>query len=246
MNPLLLFAFGALFVASGSKKRGKANAPSTPPAECEGVVGIGGGELRGVDFIEFVAGGGNEGDRLPMIISLHGLGYDKNAHAKWLDSIDRPVRIILPNAFYESEGPNKRAWWPSYSDSNLKEASKRLAGFVYMVQQCYPTKGKPILTGHSQGGYVAIDFATQFPELISASVPVAATRAKRLWDIEPQVPVHAIHATGDNSYEHASSYYYNLHERGLPTSLTVIDGAPHRLVEETAYAWRGVLSSLLG
>jgi len=247
MNTLLLLAFGAIVVASSSsKKRGKANVPKAPPAECEGAAGVGGGSLRGVDFVEFVTGGGSEEEQLPMIISLHGLGYDKTAHAKWLKSFDRPVRIILPNAFYEKDSSTKRAWWPSYSDANLKEASERLAGFVYMVQQCYPTKGKPVLTGHSQGGYVAIEFATQFPELISSSVPVGATRSKRLWDIDPKVPVHAVHATGDNSYEHASGYYYNLHERGLPSSLTVVDGAPHRLVEKTAQAWRGVLSKLIG
>jgi len=216
--------------------------PRVLPAECMGLT-TEGGHLVGVDYIEFVTGGASVNDELPMIISLHGLGYDNTAHIKWLEEISTPARVILPNGFVEKTGRTKRAWWPSYSDRALKDASGWLADFVYRIQQCRPTRGKPVMTGHSMGGYVALDFATQFPELISASVPVAATRSKRLWDTHPGVPVHGLHGELDNSFEGANKYYYEMYERGLPVAMTAVPGAPHRLTSKTAGPWRDILVS---
>jgi phospholipase/carboxylesterase len=237
---------GSSGTASPSKNNSGAEAPSTQalPPECLGLTAEG-GQLAGVDYIEFVTGGAGENDELPMVISLHGLGYDNTAHIKWLEEFAIPVRIILPNGFFEKTGRTKRAWWPSYSDRALKEASQGLANFVYFIQQCRPTRGKPVMTGHSMGGYVALDFATQFPELIAATVPVAATRSKRLWDEHPGVPVHGIHGELDNSFESANRYYYEMYERGLPVAMTSVPGAPHRITSKVAGPWRDALSSFI-
>lgn len=181
-----------------------------------------------------------------MIVSLHGLGYDYSAHVKWLEQLKVPARIILPNAmFKQGSSEKKRAWWPSYSNSSLKKASQNLAEFVYLIQQCRPTVGKPVLTGHSQGGYVAIDFAAQFPELISFSVPVAGARNSLLWNEEPRVPMYPVHGTLDSSYSSAFKYYNEMLGRGLPVYLTAVDGGAHRLSTKNADAWRYVLEHLI-
>ena len=261
MSPIFLAAVAAgIFSLSSKKPRSKKNAvakkngtknngapldPGSLPPQCEGA-GVGGGYIEGVDYIEFVTGGAGQNDQLPMVISLHGLGYDYNAHVKWLEELEVPVRVILPNGFFEKSSSKKRAWWSSYSDRALKDASEGLANFVYYIQQCRPTLGKPVMTGHSMGGFVALDFATQFPELISASVPVAATRSKRLWDIEPGVPVHGIHGELDGTFDQANSYYYAMYERGLPVNITSVAGAPHRLTSKTAEAWRQALLHIIG
>lgn len=229
-------------VSPGGTKGVDVPDPRVLPPECLGLTAQG-GHLVGVDYIEFVTGGAGANDELPMVISLHGLGYDNTAHIKWLEEITTPTRVILPNGFFEKTGRTKRAWWPSYSDRALKDASRGLADFVYRIQQCRPTRGKPVMTGHSMGGYVALDFATQFPELISASVPVAATRSKRLWDAHPGVPVHGIHGELDNSFESANKYYYEMYERGLPVGMTAVPSAPHRLTSRTAGPWRDILVS---
>lgn len=245
MEPLTLLALaaGGLLLASGRKsKTGGASRPRPP--ECAALE-PGGGRLAGVDYLEFVTAGADPGARLPMIISLHGLGYDYKGHIKHLEELQVPARIILPNAPYEKSGATKRTWWPTYSHRALKEASQGLAQFVHLIQQCRPTVGKPVFTGHSMGGYIAIDFATQFPELISYSVPVAGARGKSLWDIEPGVPMHAVHGKKDNSYDNAAAYYYAMSQRGLPVYLTTVEKGAHRIGTSNAEAWRSVLTHLI-
>lgn len=262
MNPFVIIAAAAAgFAFSRPRKRSKSilgasqgglkpgHAPSPEPRvlppECLGLTAQG-GHLVGVDYIEFVTGGARADDELPMVISLHGLGYDNTAHIDWLKELVEPARVILPNGFFEKESSTKRAWWPSYSDRALKEASQGMANFVYFIQQCRPTRGKPIITGHSMGGFVALDFATQFPELISASVPVAATRSKRLWDEEPGVPVHGIHGELDGTLDRANSYYYEMYERGLPVGVTIVPRAPHRITSRLADPWREAITGFMG
>jgi predicted esterase len=245
MSPVALIALAVGGIALTSSKRKKPASKSKPrPKECEAIT-TSGGRLANVDYLEIVTAGADPNARLPMIVSLHGLGYDYEAHIKHLEQIKVPVRIILPNAFYEKSGPKKRAWWPSYSNKALQDASKWLAQFVYLIQQCRPTVGKPVMTGHSMGGYIAIDFATQFPELISFSVPFAGARSSALWDIEPRVPVYAVHGMLDNSYDKAAAYYHAMSKRGLPVYLTSVEGGAHRIASANAEAWRGVLTHLV-
>jgi len=233
--PILAAVAAALLLS----RKGKAPSPA-----CQAITSSG-GDLDGVNYDEFVTAGADPNATLPMIVSLHGLGYDKTAHVKWLKDLDVPARVILPNGFYEKGSASERAWWPAYSNANLQEASERLSGFVGLIAQCRPTSGKPVMTGHSMGGFVALDFATQFPHLISASVPVAATRNNSLWDIEPGVPVHAVHGRLDNSFEAGGAYYEEMANRGLPVYFHPVDAGAHRLAAANAAVWRDVLSGLL-
>jgi len=171
---------------------------------------------------------------------------DKSAHIKWLEGLQVPARIILPNAPYFQDGNvEKRVWWPSYSNSNLKKASQGLSQFVSLIQQCRPTSGKPVMTGHSMGGFVALDFSTQFPQLISSAVPVATTRSSALWGIEPGVPIHGIHGELDSSFGSGKAYYDAMANKGLDVSFTAVPGAPHRLNNANAGTWRTILADLI-
>jgi phospholipase/carboxylesterase len=247
MSAVALIALAGLvaIASSSGKKASSKRGSAPPPAQCKGLSSSG-GSLAGVDYLEIVTGGAEPNARLPMIVSLHGLGYDSSAHIKWLEQLRVPARIILPNGFYEKTGGSGRAWWPSYSNKAMRNASERLAQFVYLIQKCRPTSGRPIITGHSQGGYLAIDFASQFPELISYSVPVAGDRNSSSWDELPKVPLYPVHGTLDNSYASAFEYYNDLASRGLPVYLTAVEGGAHRLSSKNADAWRYVLEHLVG
>lgn len=234
MLPVVLAAAALLLLGN----RGSA------PSQCRPLTPEG-GDLEGVRYREIVTGGGDPGKPLPMIVSLHGLGYDGRAHIKWLQELPMQARVILPDGFYmRNSDPTQRTWWPSYSNASLEEASRRLAPFVEQIARCRRTAGKPIITGHSMGGFVALDFAIQFPELVSAAVPVAATRSKALWDKVPVVPIRGVHGTLDGTYGAAKAYYDEMSGRGLDVTLTPVSGGGHRMAPANAEAWLDTLQGI--
>lgn len=256
MGGLALVAVLALALASGKRKRSSSTSSSSqaqpqpqPEKElriCEGVY-LDGGYVEGMDYIELVTGGADPDEYLPMIIALHGLGQDKEYLADKLSDFPYPARIIIPDAFYDrGEDLDGRKWWRGYSPQGFQhflseaipEASDKLAAFVAELPHCVPTIGDPIIAGHSQGGYVALDFAASWPELVSASVPSAAWRPELLWDVEPQVPVYAIHGENDDGvpFDRSLEYYVEMSERGLPVYLDATSGA-HRLASTNLAAW---------
>jgi phospholipase/carboxylesterase len=256
MGGLAFVAVLALVLASGKRKpsyadssNGKPQPQPQPEKElriCEGVY-LDGGQFEGIDYIELVTGGADPDEYLPMIIALHGLGQDKEYLADKLSDFPYPARIILPDAFYDrgSDLPGRK-WWTGYSPQGFQhflseaipEASDKLAAFVAELPQCVPTVGYPIMAGHSQGGYIALDFAASWPRLISASVPSAAWRPTLLWDLEPEVPVYAIHGENDDGvpYDRSVEYYVEMNDRGLDVYLDSTSGA-HRLGTVNLQAW---------
>lgn len=243
-------AFGGGKRTSSETSKGKSNKKKSL-RNCDGVY-LDGGELEGMDYLEIVTGGADPDDYLPMIIALHGLGQDKEYLANKLADFDERARIIIPDAFYDrGDNYDGRKWWRGYHPDGLQafmaeaipEASKKLAPFVAELPHCVPTLGDPIIAGHSQGGYIALDFAASFPELITASVPSAAWRPVALWDIEPAAPVLAIHGANDTGvdYERSLEYYEEMIARGAPVELLTTSGA-HTLGSKNLAAWHDVLA----
>jgi len=254
-----------VLVAAGSRKRSSSSggASSRPQPQdngdnelriCEGVY-LDGGTFEGMEYLEIVTGGADPDEYLPMIIALHGLGQDKEYLADKLSDFPLPARIIIPDAFYDrGDGLDGRKWWKGYSPQGFQAflaeaipaASDKLAAFVAELPDCVPTIGDPIIAGHSQGGYVALDFAASWPELVSASVPSAAWRPEALWDIEPGVPVFAIHGTKDDGvpYDRSLDYYQEMSDRGLDVYLDSTSGA-HSLSSTNLAAWYDALADAL-
>lgn len=207
-----------------------------------------GGWHAGMTYSEIVTGGADPNAYLPMIIALHGLGQDKEYLENKLKDFHMPARIIIPDAFYDRTGgrPGRR-WWRGSHPGGLQglmtdripEASDLLAEFVDDMPHCRPTLGLPVVAGHSQGGYVALDFAASHPELIRAVVPSAAWRPVALWDIEPVAPVFAIHGAHDTGvpYDRSLEYYDEMIARGAPVHLRTTSGA-HSLGSTNLAAWQ--------
>lgn len=241
----------------GRKSRGSksnvSNSGKRPLRECDGVFEDG-GTVAGLNYIELVTGGAHPDDYLPMVIALHGLGQDKEYLANKLDDFEVPARIIIPDAFYDRTGDLPgRKWWSGYHPDGLQahmaekipEASEKLAPFVAELPRCLPTLGSPVIAGHSQGGYIALDFAASFPELISASTPSAAWRPVALWDIEPRARVIAMHGEKENHFERSLEYYEEMIARGAPVELHTTSGA-HSLGSTNLSAWQAAIAQALG
>lgn len=110
------------------------------------------------------------GHDLPLIIALHGNG-DTPVH--FFDSLfhDMPVpsRILLIRGPFNHGGGYG---WPM-SGEDMELWGETLADIVPRLTETYHSKGKPILTGFSSGGFMAYHQAAAHPDEYIAIIPIS-------------------------------------------------------------------------
>ncbi len=188
--PIIFLAAGAFLL--GKRKKGEP-CPDLYPT---------GGVLNGVRYKEFVTGGADPNEALPMIIVFHGRSVSLDHFMPTLTLIKDPARIIMP------EGPECNGkyciWFEEKAKTEnqealanqIKTAVDNIAPFISTMARCRPTIGRPIVAGHSQGAMMALGIATLKPQLISAAIPAAGWLPKSLWSART-APIYAVHARGD-------------------------------------------------
>lgn len=106
---------------------------------------------------------GHEG---PTIVLIHGFGLNRNIWRELAETYLSPQRVILPDVrgHGESEAPEG-----PYPMTLLAEDILALLDFLKVE--------KPMICGHSMGGYITLAFAEKYPERI-AGMGLIATHAK--------------------------------------------------------------------
>lgn len=161
------------------------------------------GEL---EVLELTTAGAHAQDSLPMIVAIHGLG-DKPEN--WLDFFSEfPVaaRIILPRAPERwGEGGSWFAYPPKSIDDLAKGvalAGDRVAAAILDLEKSRPTKGRAIVTGFSQGGFVSYDLAVHHADVIAAAFPMSGALPAPLApanesEAKAAAPIFAVHGDAD-------------------------------------------------
>lgn len=184
-------------------------ANEAPPTKPEPVTRT--GTIADVEYFEVVIGGAKIDDRLPMVVAIHGLGDQPQHFAGLLADLDTPVRLVFPRALDPYEGGGY-SWFPLRARTpdvdklaeGMTRATHALAGAVRQLVAERPTKGRPVLTGFSQGGMLTFALATSHPSLFSAAFPVGGWLPPPLWPIatdDPRdyPPIVALHGDTDKA-----------------------------------------------
>jgi phospholipase/carboxylesterase len=207
------FALGAIFailLAFGSANVGcdRQPAPATNESQTETSAApltkkVHAGDL---DLIEILTAGAHDEDTLPMIVAIHGMG---DRPENWVDSFAAfpiPARIFFPRA--PSAYGNGFSWF-SYPPKNVDElssgvalAGERVAAAITELTQKNKTRGKPIVTGFSQGGFVSFDLAVHHPAVIDVAFPMSGGLPAPLLpttadEARACAPIFAMHGTAD-------------------------------------------------
>lgn len=225
MNPAILLAAGAaLLLLAGRKGKRASGQPCQPLSPA-------GGELEGIRYSEVVTGGAGVNDELPMAILLHGRGSKGASFAKFAREISEPMRFILPDGILPLGGG--RTWTRLRARTGdqagladeMEYAAAALVPFVREISRCRPTIGKPVITGHSQGGMMSFALASLYPNLFKAAVPVSGWLPVELWTTE-MTPTYAIHGTGDRTVDFARTQDFaaRLAGQGAPLHFTPVGG----------------------
>jgi phospholipase/carboxylesterase len=188
----------------------------------------------------------------PLVVVLHGRGGQPERFARRFAKLEPHARVVALG------GPQRsgrgRAWLtreargdagPLEADE-LARASDALVSTLETLQAQYPTTGKPVLVGYSQGGMVALATAARHPEAVSR---VIAVSAKLPVELAPHLvgqdapEIQLLHGGADRVIpprlgERTAT---RLRDAGYPVRFDRIPGEPHRLRPRH---WRRILSGL--
>lgn len=192
-----------------------------------------------LEYLVQVTGGAAPTDRLPMVVAIHGLGDRPEAFTGMFRGYPGKLRIIVPRAptpygkhglggsWFRIERPPSTAML-----ADMRASAAKLARLITSAQARYPTRGKPIVTGFSQGGMLSFAMAVLYPELIRGAVPIAGLLPKALWPKSgPVAPVRALHGTADNRVPYSAAEALTLHlvDMKVDARLTPFQGVRHRV-----------------
>ena len=134
----------------------------------------------GLRYLVYETGGAGADDTLPMIVGLHYSGAEPQVMVEYFDSLGIRARIVLPRGPYAR--PEGRSWFPAElgvmgqaaQDAVAFDSAGKLAEFIAAARERHRTRGKPVVTGVSYGGDMALLLALRHPRAVAAAFPVAA------------------------------------------------------------------------
>lgn len=131
-----------------------------------------------VTYVELLVGGARAGDRLPMIVAVHGRGATPESFGVFFRSFPMPARVILPRA-PEPLGEGFTWFAVRAADGETRalaagvaRAADRVAATLDLAVERFPTAGKPVVLGFSQGGMISYAVAVRHPTRIAAALPI--------------------------------------------------------------------------
>lgn len=247
MHPAILFGGAAvLLLASGRKssavprpKRFSVSCPSLRP---------GGGHIAGYDYIEFATGGASLQEQLPIVFFLHCRGCNPNVLAKHLEDLPSRARVVMPRG----EAATNPIWFDLKARTpdqaglaeQMSDEAQRMARFIEEANQCLLGVGDPVVTGHSQGGMLAMAVAAEAPGIMKAAVPVSGWLPVDLWPRDLP-PTSVVHGTNDRTVDYArtADFVSRASNAGLPIELFPIEGHGHGLGGDLKSTWVDLVES---
>lgn len=173
--------------------------------------------------------------RVPLVIALHGLGDSPEGILELFHGFAGPARVVAPRA------PDAHvvgtSWYPIDDRKRAAgvalERAALLARWIEHVRAARPTKGRPIVTGFSQGGVLSFSLAAYHPERLAAAIPLAGllpdpTKAVRK---APNLRVTALHGEADARIPYALGVaaVEQLARAGTPATMIPYPGVGHTL-----------------
>ena len=192
---------------------------------------------------------------LPMVIAIHGLGDRPQKFGQLFGAYPMRVRWIFP----EAPIPSGRGFsWFKYSGqtdqqvaTGIRHAAEQIVELAKALQRIRPTRGKPIVTGFSQGGMLSFAAAAIAPDVWHASLPISGWLPEALWPTPAQArklpPLFAVHGENDTlvDFGRTQGFVRALKSRGAAIRFQSFPAVPHRVSNEMRNAVYQELSQQL-
>lgn len=232
---LLLAGAGVLAIARKPKRKRAKPCPALMPS---------GGHAAGFDYIEFTTGGADPSETLPLIVFFHSMSASPEMLSQHIVKLPGRARIVMPRGH---EGTQKNPkWWTLRAGAKEQEelgeqmasTSEQMAPFVELIARCRPTLGRPVVTGHSQGGMMTLAVAARSPDLVRGAVPASGWLPQNLWPMKMPTTI-AVHGTNDKTVNYARTvdFVERAKGAGLDISIIPIENHKHGLSGSLKQTW---------
>lgn len=161
-----------------------------------------------LDYLALTTGGARDTQPLPLVVALHGRGDTADGFTRAFRDMPTPARVVLLRAPIH-EGDSGDAWFTfqhldtwNHVAQDVDALCDRVVATVDAIEAAHPSRGRPILTGFSQGGMIAYAMALRHPDRFAALYPVSGILVTELYHHDHADPAHtppivAFHGTRD-------------------------------------------------
>ena len=210
----------------------------------------------GLRYHEVLRGGAQPGDRVPMVVMLHGMG--DRPRPDRVGPMAQPTRVIVPEAPLRYR--DGYAWWrvsvrqnrPIRLAAGIERAAAQLADALLTLTDRYPTAGKPIVSGFSQGGMLSYAMALHHPHTLSFAHPMSGLLPLALWPDHKRPGVHyppivVSHGTADPivPIDRDRALARHLDRLGHDVQFHAIDKGQHRVSPKQGELLKHTLDSAI-
>ncbi len=207
-------------------------------------------------YVHMTTGGGSVDAELPWIVGLHGLGDRPEAFIQAFARAPFEAHVYVPRALL----PRGRGfdWYgvrvsgdPVELSKAMERAAVRVVALLDHLAAADENRGKPVVTGFSQGGMLSFALATHYPEKIRASLPIGGWLPPPLWPTEPpavRVPIVAFHGEADRVVPFAPTreVVTNLQKGSWDVRFESYPGLGHGISPRLRSDWYAALTGFLG
>ena len=186
-------------------------------------------------YVERMVGGAKAGDRVPLLVALHGLGDTPENFVHVFEDVSTPARVIAVRA--PDPWGEGTSWYPI--DAGEREKMRRitaradaLAEFIGELAKARPTRGKAVVSGFSQGGVLSFALAAYHAQKLFAALPIAGALPEGMpapGKAPPWFSLVAFHGQSDRRIPFADGErtFARLEQAGFRGSLVAFSGVGH-------------------
>lgn len=210
-----------------------------------------------LEYKELLTNSARADERLPLIIAIHGLGGSPDSFRNAIVNLPVAARVILPQA--PISWHLGFAWFTvRLSSGDMKglaqgiaKAASRVARLVEHLEKKLPTRGRPILTGFSQGGMISFAVAVKHPQTIGYAIPISGTLPELLWPqsgAPPNAPIiHALHGKNDRivPFTLTSRLVTHLEKMNYNATLESYPDTEHTISQEMREQWFALIEGAI-
>jgi phospholipase/carboxylesterase len=216
------------------------------------------GSEAGFLYLEHLIGAIEPEKPIPLVVVLHGRASRAHIVGEGFRTLPHPVRVVCPQA--NDVLDDGYQWLPVRVGSGLVERlasslfqiSSELAAFIRSMVAAYPTAGRAIVTGFSQGGLVTLALAIHHDDVVGHALPIAG------WLPPPLEPtyrrsdlvypaIRAMHGRSDQivPLEDTRALFDRLASRRFDVELVEFEGVAHEVTGEMNALFRAWLEQAI-